>query len=681
MKVDRFLFLFLICLYSSTTFTQSSRDTIGQRFTKTFCLDINGIDSLISPYGLDSFSLEWSNLDTISTYFISKSDTVILKAKPRFSDTLLVIDTFFIEVSYEPTSISFSYTPDCYPLGGKLENNSVYHPNTRFIGIAGMYSYGFIDNISPIKFQNLPNGDTLSLFIKAETKHCPTITDTLTVFQKFKPELDFEMIPGCSGFETKIINNSIYDKNISLGEYIFRQESFQLIKDTLKFKVVGNPGSEELKISINQEECISDSTINVINKLEPTIAFSPNPNGTCENELLNFSNSTISISPSSSLEININNNKIQYDANNTNLPWPSLLPDGIYKTIGIVDNKNGCVDSIEFDVIIDPVTEAILNNVQDYYCERQDESILMASPSNGSNNGTGIFNGPDLFNITNSSATFKPQTPGMDIPISYTFTTQYGCVDTETKIVKIVRPKPVVNILGLKPEYCHKDSIAVIMTNQSTGIPNFSVNWDDNLIDQVSEFEYNFDPSKVGIYEIRFDYEDTFGCKNFDIKTTIVNPLPNISLNDSLILTPGEQKQIGVDFIEPNVNYFWSNKDSGPNIDVSLPGIYIVTATNNITSCQIRDSLEVKFDIAIENTIDIIKFGPNPVSDNLSISSTKYLENVSLVNKQGETIRINGQLMVNTDVDGKLDIDLSQLPLGLYCLRIPSVGNYLIIKL
>ncbi|MFZ1704215.1 MAG: T9SS type A sorting domain-containing protein, partial [Saprospiraceae bacterium] len=421
--------------------------------------------------------------------------------------------------------------------------------------------------------------------------------------------------------------------------------------------------------------CIARDTFIIQNRRKPVAGFEYVD--TCENEYLKINNLSTSTTLSDSIIITFLNQSYKFGFG-TSFTIPDTIPDGVYPVLFTITNSNGCFDTITKPVTINSVTYVRFFGLELDYCENQDTSLLI-----GSENG-GVFSGSPFIEPTlPGRAIFKPTHVDSNIDILYSFTNTLGCTDSYTKTVDTVFAKPVLLLIGLDDAYCEKDNPAMLTINQ--GLANnsvFSVFRNGMKIDESTSLTYLFDPFLPGSYIIENFYTDHNGCFSEIQDSTVVNPLPNINLDSLVELTPGNTILVGNNMPdEPGVFYEWSNGDTSSFTYVDQPGIYLLYGLNNITQCEKSDTIEIKYDKNIKEVLFNIKIFPNPTTDKINISLSSPKNGIQLFRFNGNIVSINGISSFSTNLFGELILDIDNIESGYYCLKIPEVGDFFILKI
>lgn len=340
-------------------------------------------------------------------------------------------------------------------------------------------------------------------------------------------------------------------------------------------------------------------------------------------------------------------------------------------------NSNGCMDTISYSSMIDPVNYVSFVGLNTEYCEKQDTSFFIGSQQGGS------FEGLFITNLNPGRALFKPLFDTMNLPIIYTFTNSFGCTDTETKTVLKVHPKPFLALTGLLPAYCEKDNPTELGINQIIE-PNskYSIFRDSRLVDNSTGLKYLFNPIIPGNYRILNYYIDQNNCFSEIENQTVVNPLPKIDLDNVAVIMPGDLLTVGNNLQnETDVAYLWSNGDTQSFTVVDQPGLYLLEAVNLNTTCMISDTISIKYDANVKEDLFNIRIFPNPSSSVIIIELQAPKNNIKLIKLDGTVVSINGSNSFSTDIFGNLELNIMNLQTGYYCLKIPEVGDFFIFKI
>jgi Secretion system C-terminal sorting domain len=687
-KIIKYLLIFvLVQLSQSSAFCLS--DTITTPIDTIFCVNIGDTITLKSDLDTAQYDFIWVKknmpLDTISfsnQVILTKADTIIRTSIPRDTILPLIIDTITVRFHYPPNIALDIPSIECYNgMALILVSNSDFDatyvteqitffnnldvelPDIPFIKNGGVYSI------------TLNNGDSVRVVLSYEISGCSTIDTSFVIGTSRLPILNFTSDLVCFGDSTTILNSSNFDKQLSDVTISIEGISPDFTtKDNFKCYLDTNGATRSMQVSINQLGCIQTGAYTISNLLKPVGNFSFDK--TCENEKLVIRNLSTATTGNFSVQVNIANKDFNFGSAPT-INIPDTIPDGIFNAQIKIINNNGCSDSSIYSVSIDPVTYVSFMGLEPNYCEMQDSSDLIGSQMGGT------FDGLFVENTTAGRAIFKPEFDTTNIVVKYSFTNGFGCKDSTSQLVNNVFPLPILVLSGLGQAYCEKDDPVTLSINQNIFANSTFTEIRNGIeINEMTGLTYSFNPILPGTYKIVNFYTDSNGCFSEVENTTIVNPLPMISLEPLLILTPGNTIVVGNAFLnEPQVIYAWSNGDNGSSTSLSQPGLYFLTALNTVTTCMKSDSIEIKYDKDIKEDLFNISIYPNPTTNKINIELGSSKTNIKIFKLNGNLVSLNGNTSFSTDFFGKLVLDFDGLEAGYYCIKIPDVGDFFFLKI
>ncbi len=677
--------VFPLCLKAA-----SFQDTISIKYDSTFCVNKGDTVKFESSLDTSVYDFLWVRLnnesDTLSTSNslpVYQNDSIIRKSFPRDTINPYYIDTILIKIHFYPIPDLEIDTIECYN-GAPIKIVTNAKLDTSY----NKDSISFFDQLNqPLSNINytkdadnylvdIGNGDTIIVKLKYSTVGCPDSNlFYIEIGTKFLPQIRLESDTVCFGDSTMISNLSNFDEglssvNISIEGIVpdFTEKgNFKCFIDT-------NGDTRELMVTINQQGCIEDSLFFIQNLQTPVPNFGFDK--TCENKFLNINNSSSFTTIDFTIEFSIFNKSYNFGSVNT-INIPDTIPDGVHIGLLTIKNNNGCSDSISKAVSIDSVTYVWFTGLEMDYCVNQDSSLLM-----GSQNG-GVFSGLFLNDISPGKAILRPTSVVSNFEILYTFTNGVQCTDSYSQEVENVYPKPSLQLFGLDNAYCEKDSPINLSINQSIENQSiFTIIRDGLPMDTSIGLNYVFDPLVPGFYSIINFFTDQNGCFSEIQNSTVVNPLPLISLDSLIVLKPGDVILVGNNLQnEPEVSYLWSNGDTSPSTNLDQPGLYLLYAVNNLTLCEVSDTILIEYDKNIKDEIFQIEIFPNPTTDKINISLSSPKSDIKLIRLNGNTVSLNGATSFSTDIFGKLILDVENISSGYYCLKIPDVGDFIVLKI
>jgi|GEM_PF-7114109 len=675
MKLIKYTTVIISFILSVGLSAQGLRDTL-------ICADTPTGNSIKAPYDTLTYASEWFYIGESQSFSLEGSvivmdlDTIVVIGTASNPALSIINDTIAVALRVTPI-VELDYPlPQCYN-GDSIvisDNSTVYGPYTNVTYTDNLGTS--FNTFNPTLNWFVSNGDSAIITSNYSIPDCQiSIDTTFTIATFFSPVSNFNTQESCFGERTIINNDSDFNRNISTFSLeVEGVETFNDVLDTYQFLIPENGTERNVYVEISQDGCVTRDTFIVSTLITPTADF--NFEKTCENELLEINNLSTDVTLNSTYTFNISGNVFPYNSE-TIFTIPDMFPDGNYNIASIVDNGNGCKDTLELEVEIDMVTYVNYQNLEMTYCQFEESDILIASVSGGN------FTGQFINDFNNGSAVFLPTDTGSNIPITYTYTNDLLCTDSYTETVDTIYPKPMIILSGLDSTYCELDSASELSINQTiTDNSRYEILKNGQLFDSENSLNYEFDPIEAGAYEIINTYSNLDGCLDTLLSNTTVNSNPNVSVDSLIVLIPGESIIIGNNSApEPNVEYIWSNSSNSSNIEISEPGIYIISAENIITGCMTSDTATVQYDATIETEVINIEINPNPTQSSITLTLDQQKQGIRIIDVYGLPVTINGQSEFNTDANGILNIDLTNQVSGYYYLLIPDIGNFLLLKI
>ena len=181
---------------------------------------------------------------------------------------------------------------------------------------------------------------------------------------------------------------------------------------------------------------------------------------------------------------------------------------GIVDISYTISGSNGCDNTITKSVNVRPLTIGVINNLAPLYCASGNAVTLSGIPAGGT------FAGPGM-----AGNMFNPAMAGVGVhTIIYTFSDQYGCLNTITQQTTVY--SPAVNITNLAPDYC-VNGAAVTLTGTPAGGTFTGTGMNGS----------KFVPSVAGVgtHAITYTATDGSGCKGSVTLSTVVLPPTPVS--------------------------------------------------------------------------------------------------------------------------------------------------------
>ncbi len=241
-----------------------------------------------------------------------------------------------------------------------------------------------------------------------------------------------------------------------------------------------------------------------------------------------------------------------------------------------------------------------------------------------------------------------------------TITDAQGCVGVSDRLFVSQGKAINYSVSELIQNQCPVDRDGEIKIQVSGGQAPYNVSWNNNELEGFHIFDL-----LSGVYEGMI--VDSLGCV-FPINPINLTPLSDIKPNPTL--TPILEDNEGTICVNPEGGQLpytlkWSNGDTNSFcINVSQPGTYTVTISDN-RDCQIMDSFFIdKLSSISPNEIQTIKVYPNPFVDNIIVESQNVWNTLKIYDAQGQFVQ-------NIEWDSNINVlDLSTFPKGVYFIHI-----------
>lgn len=193
-----------------------------------------------------------------------------------------------------------------------------------------------------------------------------------------------------------------------------------------------------------------------------------------------------------------------------NLFYPSVAGAGTHTVVFAYTDINGCTGTLSQNTTVYDLPVVTINPVTDDFCVTETTVTLSATPAGGVFSGVGV-----------SGTNFNPSVAGVGThDVYYDYTDINGCSNSDVIQITVV-PLPAVSIDGLALQYC-VDADAVTLT----GIPAGGVFSGNGITGD------DFSPADAGVgsANVTYTYTDGNGCTSSITQTTVVSPLPVVSI-------------------------------------------------------------------------------------------------------------------------------------------------------
>ena len=598
-----------------------------------------------------------------------------------------IFDTLELEVLLEP-SVSIEVSPngilcsgDELMLMGQVADT--LEPITAQVAVSPTGEIINYNDLTPRAYTVQDSGSYIFDLVLESANGCSTSSST-TVNVNLSPNSSFNVVEEvCFGNTTTFANNSSLTLPQSLYFWDFGGEG-QFIGSSIvvdyQFEQNGQTYPVQLIVD-NQNGCRDTSLRNVTSKLSPVASFTID--SACVDEAVTITNI------SSFLSNNVTYLLDTGDGNDTPLinfgtRTETYDSPGEYNLQLIVNNNNGCLDTVSSSTEIFPLPMVEFMPLEQSTACVGDEAItLSATPTGGLFSGLNTSNTPDE---DDGQGTFSPSTTGQNIPFFYSVVDTNGCVGSDSLFFEEVYPLPDVELIGLDLAYCFMDGVDTLV-----GVPpGGSFEGPQGVLVQGNQSDVAFfDPQAViGNDSISYTYTDENGCVNVASQDFVINELPvaniivegGMSATDTILIGAEETLNLTNVAISETLVFNWSNGSESAVTEIQNPGFYTLNIADQETGCMSSDTVLVLLTTSTrEATVEELsfQFGPNPISDMLYFSFEAYphrqLPIMTLCNNQGKQIKKWKAMSTMT-------IDLSQLPSGVYWLRVGTHRTVRLIK-
>lgn len=270
------------------------------------------------------------------------------------------------------------------------------------------------------------------------------------------------------------------------------------------------------------------------------------------------------------------------DGQTSNIQNPTHLyaSGGTYSVLLIVENINGCIDSIRQNINVSPQPVANFSNTT--ACEGHNSIFTDSSISSlgviaawdwnfGDGTGASVLQNPNYLYADSGNYS-----------VTLIVTTNFGCKDTITRNV-FVSPLPLAQFSA--PDVCL--GIATIFTDGSNGYGTTITSWNYNFGDGNNSTLPN--PLNLytnpGSYNVNLQVQNQYACIDDTTISITVDSLPqpdfifnNVCLHDTMFFTDISQAHGS-----PNFLYDWDFGDGQTGFGTNENNIYTTSGTFGVT--------------------------------------------------------------------------------------------------
>jgi len=249
----------------------------------------------------------------------------------------------------------------------------------------------------------------------------------------------------------------------------------------------------------------------------------------------------------------------------------------------------------------------------------------------------------------------------------YTVTDGAGCEQTDTVLVAD-RPAATIALSGEDTSCGLTDgSAAVSSTND---VPLSDIRWSNG------ETTSAISGLAGGVYSVTVT--DANGCETTETVDIVQRQTPKVSLGEDLTIQEGESVTLDASS-GPGITYEWSTGETTPSIEVTEPGTYAVTVTNE-QGCSNTDTITISVDmstslIPLLDSRDL-RLQPNPATDRLLV---EYVgDRLSEVELFVYDVTGRTHLYKRYGPERRIDLMLGSIASGIYFIRWQMQGGVII---
>lgn len=313
-----------------------------------------------------------------------------------------------------------------------------------------------------------------------------------------------------------------------------------------------------------------------------------------------------------------------------------------------VTNTDGCTasDTISLTVWALPVVDLGIDSA---YCG---DAMLVAAIPSGSTYLWNDNSTNDSLTVTNSGTYF----------VNVTDTN--GCVNSDTVNV-VINALPNVSASAAVTSMCESAPPVPLVGTPANG--TFSG-------PGVSGITFTPSVSGAGNHTVTYTYSDTSGCSNTAVIVLSVFANPSVSATASSNTVCTDDANVTLTGT-PSGGTFSGTSVSGNSFDPSAGAgnyniIYTYTDTNSCSgTATISITVDACVGIAEQNSTNDVVLYPNPANNGFTIAG---LNGISLI----EIMDLSGKVVATQQTAaGLVNVNLENLPTGVYFVRISSEGN------
>ena len=194
-----------------------------------------------------------------------------------------------------------------------------------------------------------------------------------------------------------------------------------------------------------------------------------------------------------------------------NIFSPAVAGAGVHTVTFTYSDVNGCIRVLTQSVTVYALPVVSITPITDDFCVTETSVTLNGIPAGGTFSGSGV-----------NETTFNPSVAGVGThTITYFYTDINGCSNSTTTSVTVLA-LPTISFSGLSSQYC-VNAESVTLTSSPVGGTFSGTGITDNTFSPAT--------AGVGTHVIVCNYTDGNGCSNSSSQSTVVTPLPLVSIS------------------------------------------------------------------------------------------------------------------------------------------------------
>lgn len=165
-------------------------------------------------------------------------------------------------------------------------------------------------------------------------------------------------------------------------------------------------------------------------------------------------------------------------------------------------------------------------------------------------------------------------------------TSIYGCENNSSIVSITSNPLPAVTLSSSNIEICEGEMESIMVDNNS----NYVYQWKQNNLNISGANSYSLEITENGLYNVQVMNSNTGCAYTSSYASAIVNQLPTPELQANSVLTYCVADQVSLSTSETYSTYFWQDGTNNSTLNITDPGTYYVTVSDN-NGCEASDEI------------------------------------------------------------------------------------------